>query len=220
MTTRLCLVDCGIGNIRSIENAVHFLGCDSYRGATPDALEHADAFIFPGVGAFGEAMAALRERNLVSALESHVLDKRTPYLGICLGLQLVARSSSENGHHAGLGWIDASVEQIPRSADAPSLHVGWNTLTRNGTTPLFEGINADANFYFDHRYSLLCDPSTVLATTPYTEPLVAAIQSDNIFATQFHPEKSQTNGLRVLRNFLNHVERTVDQPLARCSSNV
>lgn len=221
MTVQFCIIDYGMGNLHSIENAFRFLGCEAVRSHNPDFLERAEAFILPGVGAFGEAMSALRERGIVDVLSRRVLAERAPLLGICLGAQLIAQESSENGRHSGLGWIEGVVELIPTPSGLPLPHVGWNEVVGRRDCCLFDNIAASANFFFDHSYRIRCDDAVVKGVAEYGEPVAAALQSHNILATQFHPEKSQTNGLRLLRNFVNFAARQAQQERRiACSSGV
>lgn len=206
MKTRIVSINYGMGNLMSVHNALAFLGYDTLISADPKVLEQADAYILPGVGAFGQAMSNLRGLGIVELLREHVVEKQKPFLGICLGMQLLAEESEEMGHNEGLGWIRGSVDRIRTHESLRLPHVGWNSLKIHLKHPLFAGIEPDSNFYFDHSYQLRCDESIVSAECNYGTRIVASIQQDNIFATQFHPEKSQVKGLKLLRSFLNYVE--------------
>ena len=199
------IVDYGLGNLRSVEGAVDRVGHQPIVSSNRDQILAAPKLILPGVGAFGDGMAKLRERGLVEALNIAVHERRTPVLGICLGAQLMARESEEFGHHAGLAWLPATVRRI-EPAD-PSLripHVGWNELRQTRDDELFEGVPQDALFYFVHSYHVCPDSSELVAATcDYGGTVAAVFRKDNIFGTQFHPEKSQRHGLRLLENFLN-----------------
>jgi len=129
-----------------------------------------------------------------------------PVFGICLGMQMFAEQSTEGGLHEGLGWVKGKVERIPEAPNVRIPHVGWNDLERDSESIMFKNIDETATFYFDHSFALTCDDSIVAATVTYGSKIVSAIQHENIMATQFHPEKSQNNGLRLLRNFLNFAE--------------
>ena len=203
---KIVIVNYGMGNLKSVANALSFLGYHPIISDNKDAIVRSDALILPGVGAFGEAMKNLRDLGLTDILTDQVLEGRKPFLGICLGMQLIALESDELGHHAGLGWIDGRVAKIKASRNQRLPHVGWNTLEIRNKNPVFSNIDANPNFYFDHTYSLACEEIYVSATCNYDTEIIAAIQWENIFATQFHPEKSQVNGLKLLRNFLNFVE--------------
>ena len=203
---QVAIVDYGSGNLHSVENALARLGCEALTTGDPATLAAADAYILPGVGAFGLAIDNLRARGLDAVLDEQVRERRKPFLGICLGMQLLAKDSTEGGHHDGLGWIEDG--HVVRLEDSPSLkvpHVGWNEMALTRPDPLFANLGG-ATCYFDHSYHLVCGDEWVAARVAYGDSLVAAIQRDHIFAVQFHPEKSQVAGLRLLRNFLNFVE--------------
>jgi imidazole glycerol-phosphate synthase subunit HisH len=162
--------------------------------------------VLPGVGAFGDAMTAIRERGLAAPLSAVATGGEKPMLGICLGMQLFARESSEHGHHQGLGWLDAKVCPIEVDRPLKVPHVGWNDIRFDPEDWLFAGIKAkEANFYFVHSFHMVCDRAqTCVATTDYGAALTAVVRQGNLVATQFHPEKSQDNGLRLLQNWLEH----------------
>jgi glutamine amidotransferase len=195
------IVDYGMGNIGSVVNAFDMLGERCTVSNEPAALRGARGIVLPGVGAFAAAMANIRALGLDEAMTARVIGDRIPFLGICLGLQLIAKDSVEHGFTTGLGWIDGHVTRMEPADGLPVPHVGWNDVECRGTSRLFARVADTAHFYFDHTYSL-DTPDDVVATCRYGGSYVAAIERDNIFAVQFHPEKSQRNGLRVLRNFL------------------
>lgn len=197
------VVDYGLGNLASVAGAVERLGFEPRVSSDPDFLGTCDKLILPGVGAFGDGMRNLRERGLIEPLNAFVIGKGTPVLGICLGSQLMTRSSEEFGRHDGLGWIDGAVTRI--EPDDPGIrvpHVGWNGLEQVRESGLFEGVPGDALFYYVHGYRIQADPACVVGTCEYGGRFVAAFERDNVFGTQFHPEKSQLAGLSLLRNFL------------------
>lgn len=200
------IVDYGMGNLQSVLNAFKFLNCNAVISDKTEDVERADAVILPGVGAFGEAMRNLKKIKMIDALNVHVMEKKKPFLGICLGMQLIALDSEENGNHTGLGWIPGHVKMIkvPQRLRLP--HIGWNDISITKESPLFKRIINDSNFYFVHSFQVECDDRYIMATCTYGAEVTAAIQAGNIFATQFHPEKSQENGLRVLRGFAGYVE--------------
>ncbi|MGE0254648.1 MAG: imidazole glycerol phosphate synthase subunit HisH [Alphaproteobacteria bacterium] len=200
---RFTVVDYGMGNLASVVNALRFLGYGADVTDEPGVIARAEAIILPGVGAFAVAMENLTVRQLVAPLGDAVMARGVPFLGICLGMQLTARSSEENGHHAGLGWIDGRVEAIEPVAGMRVPHVGWRTLSA-GPDALYADIGEGGAFYFDHSFHLVCDASLVTATCDAAQPFVASLRAGNLFATQFHPEKSQRAGLRLLRNFARH----------------
>jgi imidazole glycerol-phosphate synthase subunit HisH len=195
-----------MGNIGSVCNALDYLGANYEVSFNRNDLPKADAIILPGVGAFGAAMENLYRRDLVDELTKQVLIKKKLYFGICLGMQLIAYDSVEMGYSKGFGWIHAHVQKMVPSLGLMTPHVGWNNVICTNPSPLFKQIDEGSHFYFDHSYHIQCAPDLVTGICEYGGRWVAALQKDNIFATQFHPEKSQRNGLKLLRNFLNLVE--------------
>jgi glutamine amidotransferase len=202
----VAVVDYGMCNLDSVRRAFEELGANAFVTDDPVGLERADRIVLPGVGAFPDAIRHLRARGLDDALTKQVLDGGAPFLGICLGMQLLATSGHEGETTEGLGWLDADVVRFAPAAgdrDQRVPHIGWNEVEPADDSPLFAGIPPRADFYFVHSFHVRCrDASDVLATTPYCGGFVSAIARGNVFATQFHPEKSQHHGLRLLRNFL------------------
>ena len=201
----IAVVDSGMGNLRSIAKALEEVGGAVRVTRDVGEISRAERIVLPGVGAFGDGMKSLQRDGLNALLTEQVLGKKKPFLGICLGMQLLAKSSEEFGHHEGLGWINAQVRQFqfPSSKDLKVPHVGWNTVTFSADHPMRRGIEDQADFYFVHSYYVLpADPSLVLGTCDYGRAFAACIVQGNIVATQFHPEKSQRDGLTMLRNFL------------------
>jgi glutamine amidotransferase len=208
----VAIVDYGMCNLDSVRRAFEEIGARAF--VTDDAvgLERADRIVLPGVGAFPDAMANLRARGLDDALAKQVLEGGAPFLGVCLGMQLLAGIGHEGQTIDGLGWLDAEVTRLRPAPDGDRVervpHIGWNEVDVAATADreaaaLFAGIPARADFYFVHSFHVACrDARDVLATTPYCGGFVSAIARGNVFATQFHPEKSQQHGLRLLRNFL------------------
>lgn len=198
------IVDYGLGNLRSVAGAVERLDHQPIVSSDAAELEQADKLILPGVGAFGDGMRNLRQRGLVDVLDRLVVEKHRPILGICLGAQLMARRSEEFGEHEGLGWIEASVRRIA----APDLalrvpHVGWNELHQTGESVLFDGVSDRALFYFVHSFYIAeAQPEVVKGECVYGLRMTAVFEQGNVYGTQFHPEKSQLDGLTLLRNFL------------------
>jgi imidazole glycerol-phosphate synthase subunit HisH len=206
MSHDICILDYGMGNLQSVANAVGRLGYNPIVTFRRADIEKTAALIIPGVGAFGEAMKRLNNLRLIETLNDRVTKDGVPVFGICLGMQMFAEQSSEGGHHEGLGWVQGKVERIPDAPDVRIPHVGWNDLERRPGSVMFNNIDDAATFYFDHSFALTCDEKIVTATATYGHKIVSAIHHDNIMASQFHPEKSQNNGLRMLRNFLNFAE--------------
>jgi len=198
------IIDYGMGNLLSVFHAVEACGFDPKICRQPEELDEAERLILPGVGAFRDCLRNLTQTGFAQALDETVRRQGKPILGICLGMQAMARRSFEGGEFQGLGWFEADVVRIT-PAD-PSLrvpHIGWNQTPYRSDSPLFAGLPAAPDFYFVHSYHLKCDqPDDVVATCDYGGPVTAAVARANIFATQFHPEKSQEHGLRVLGNFL------------------
>jgi glutamine amidotransferase len=207
MARSIVIIDYGMGNLASVANALRFLGYAPAASSDARRVSEADAIILPGVGAFALAMENLERLGLPGVLREQVLERRKPFLGICLGMQLLAESSTEMGLHRGLGFLRGRVEELRPAGRLPVPHVGWNDVRPVAPSALLDNLPQPTNFYFDHSYHLTCDDAgDVAAVCSYGGDVVAAIQRDNVFATQFHPEKSQTMGLRLLRNFLNFVE--------------
>jgi imidazole glycerol-phosphate synthase subunit HisH len=194
----IALVDYGAGNLRSVQNALDALGTQSAIASTPDGLRRADAIIFPGVGAAAPAMAALRAGGLDRALRDAISGGR-PFLGICLGLQLLFDSSAEDGAGC-LGILRGTVDRLATREKLP--HIGWNTLERVADHPVLAGMEGEA-MYFVHSYvGVPQDRQLVAAETTYGTPFVSAIAVDRLIAVQFHPERSGSAGLRLLANFV------------------
>ena len=199
----LALIDIQSGNLRSVENALRAAGCDDLIvTADPDVVRRADRIVLPGVGAFGRCAANLRDVDgLEAALREAVLARGTPFLGICVGMQLMADAGEEMGTHAGLGWIAGRVRRLmPADPAAKVPHMGWNDVRPTAPHPLVEPGEA----YFLHSYAFEGpgDGADVLATTGHAGTVTAAIGRDNLVGVQFHPEKSQRYGLALLRRFL------------------
>jgi glutamine amidotransferase len=208
MSARVAIIDYGMGNIGSVQSALARLGAPSFVSNRHEDLARADGFILPGVGAFGAAMANLEQHGLPAFLREQVVEGGKPFLGICLGMQLLAEDSTEMGFHRGLGWIPGHVVELPH-AGLRVPHVGWSPLRMTGASRMFSHLDEHAHFFFDHSFHFVCDPVYVAAWCDYGQPVVAAVQRDHIFATQFHPEKSQRSGLKLLRNFLRRVDEKV-----------
>lgn len=198
----IAVIDYGAGNINSVVNAFTVLGAHVFIASSPQQLSGADRIVMPGVGAFGRGIAHLKEGGWIPPLEREVLDKKKPFIGICLGMQLLAGRSFELGEHEGLNWIKGSVERLgEHGLRIP--HIGWNDVRFKSAQDLFDSFEGPKDFYFVHSYVFKPeDPDIVIATCNYGEEFTAAIQKDNIFAVQFHPEKSHKFGLKVLENFL------------------
>lgn len=198
----VAIIDYGAGNIKSVENAVRYLGQEAVLTRDPAVILSADHVILPGVGAFGDAMVRLRKYGLDNVLRE-VVKKEIPLLGICLGLQLLFESSEESPGAQGLGILPGKVLRIPDGEGRKVPQIGWNDLTYPNEGRLFNGIEEGAYVYFVHSYYLRAgDPNIVTARTQYGVWIDAAVESGNVFATQFHPEKSEAVGMKILGNFL------------------
>lgn len=199
----IALVDYGLGNIQAFANIYRHLGIEAAPARTADDLRTASRIILPGVGAFDWAMTRLQESGLREALDEEVLGAKKPVLGICVGMQMMARSSEE-GKLPGLGWIDATVVKfdthlLENKTHLP--HMGWNDASPVRTDTLFSGLDAP-RYYFLHSYFMKADrEENVLATSNYGVTFTSAVQAGNVYGTQFHPEKSHQWGVRLLKNF-------------------
>ena len=206
---KIVIVDYGVGNTSSVYNAVKRLRYSSVKiSSSPDIITNADYLILPGVGAFEACIKNLYLFNLVGPLNHAVIEKKIPILGICVGMQLLADYSLENGHHQGLGWIPGHVARLDLDKSYTVPHVGWNDISFKSSDLISNLISkklpANPHFYFDHSYHFNCDDKYVSSYTQYDKKIVASVSSENIFGVQFHPEKSHTNGLKLFRTFLEH----------------
>lgn len=202
MLKKILIIDYGVGNFQSVANALRFLGYEYSVSDKPLDISKAQILILPGVGAFSEAMKNLQKRNLINILRDEVINKKKPILGICLGMQVLASDSEEFGLHKGLGLIEGHVVRFNDKKGFPLPHVGWNNIMIKKKEPLFERIHGEPNYYFDHSFHFTCDEKYVAAVCDYGTTFVAAVQKDNVFGTQFHPEKSQSAGLKLFRGFI------------------
>ncbi len=203
----VAIIDYGMGNLASVAGAVAKVGHTPLVTHEESEIARADRIIIPGVGAFADAMSQLRARGLVAPLNDAALAKEIPLLGICLGAQLLCVKGEEFGVSEGLGWLPATVERLRPTDSALRIpHVGWNDLIKTRDSVLFQDLTDDPLFYYVHSYCLVCDDrDVVIGECDYGGRFAAALQLGNIYATQFHPEKSQRDGLALLRNF---IERT------------
>jgi glutamine amidotransferase len=197
------VIDYGMGNLFSVHHALEMVGATVRICRRPSELDGVERIVLPGVGAFRDCIANLERKGFVDALERAVFEKGKPLFGICLGMQVLARKSFEGGEHKGLGWFEADVVRL--GPGDPSLRVpqiGWNDVEYRSDSPLFNGEPSRPDFYFVHSYYMKCDDQNdVDAVCDYGGPVTAAVRKNNVFATQFHPEKSQDYGLKILGNF-------------------
>ncbi|MFN3491806.1 MAG: imidazole glycerol phosphate synthase subunit HisH [Anaerolineales bacterium] len=200
----IVIVDYGVGNLGSIKNMFKKIGYKAEPSSDPEVLRQAEKLILPGVGAFDAGMSKLRERGLIDLLNELVLEKKTPVLGHCLGMQLMTKKSAE-GTETGLGWVEAecirfTFEQHQSHLKIP--HMGWNEINVQRQHPIVSGLETDARFYFVHTYHVVCkNEADVVAYTDYGYNFASIIQKENIIGAQFHPEKSHKFGMQFLKNF-------------------
>ena len=198
----IAMIDYDAGNIKSVEKALQKLGADVVITNDAEEILRADKVILPGVGAFGDAMANLKKFGLDKVIYE-VVENGTPFLGICLGLQLLFERSDETPGVAGLGILKGEILRIPDKDDLKIPHMGWNSLHLQNQGRLFQGLSEQSYVYFVHSYYLKAeDEQIVKATTDYSVNIHASVEKDNVFACQFHPEKSSDVGLKILKNFV------------------
>ncbi len=196
------IIDYGMGNIHSVKKALNYLGFDNvFVTDKVDKILQADKIILPGVGAFKDAIETIRHKHLDEVIHK-VIEQKKAFLGICLGMQLLFNKSYENGEYKGLGILEGNIVKLPETEKVPQ--IGWNSLDIIKKEPLFNNLSENPYVYFVHSYYLETDAPIVSATTFYGKDIQVAVQKDNIFATQFHPEKSGNIGLQILKNFCNY----------------
>ncbi len=197
----IAIIDYGMGNLASVKNAFLKLGYEAYTTSRPDEILAAEKVVLPGVGAFADAIQNLRDLGIDSAIHE-VVDRETPLLGICLGMQLLFSESDENGIYQGLDIIKGRVEKFDLPSGLKVPHMGWNQIKINPDSNLLSQIPAESYFYFVHSYYVVPeDEAVVAARTDYGINFVSAVEKGRLFATQFHPEKSSERGLKILKNF-------------------
>ena len=198
----LAIIDYGAGNLRSVQKACELMGADAQITSDAEKILSADRVILPGVGAFGDCMSSIRRHNLEECIHT-VIENGTPFLGICLGLQLLFEKSEETPNVSGLGVFGGEIVKIPDNPDLKIPHMGWNSLSFPKASPLFDGIDENSFVYFVHSYYMQpTDKSIISATCDYSGTLPVALSQGNVHATQFHPEKSGEVGLKMLKNFI------------------
>lgn len=199
----ISIIDYGAGNLHSVKNALDFLGAKSIITKDAEVIKSSDKLILPGVGAFADALKSLRERGLEDVIKECIEEKK-PFLGICLGMQLLFSESEESPNVKGLDIFKGKIVKIPKGDGLKIPHMGWNNLNIIADSKILKDIGDEPYVYFVHSYYLEAeDSSTVSAYTEYGRRLDIAIEKDNVFATQFHPEKSGKTGLKILNNFIN-----------------
>ena len=198
----IAIIDYDAGNIKSVEKAFQYIGEDTVVSRDKDVILSADKVVLPGVGSFGDAMEKLRDYDLIDTINK-VVENNTPFLGICLGLQLLFESSDETPGVEGLGILKGKILRIPDKPGFKIPHIGWNSLELTNNGRLFKGIEEQSYVYFVHSYYLKAGrEEDVTATTEYSALIHASVEHDNVFACQFHPEKSSEIGLKILKNFV------------------
>lgn len=195
------ILNVGLGNIQSVYNAIYENGYDPVLVDSPEQLEELTHFVLPGVGNFSAVMSLLDQLGFIEPIKAYI-DSGKPTLGICLGMQLLAAIGTEGGQSTGLGFIPAKVESLDKSLGFRIPHVGWNEVSFAQQHPIFEDIKDHRDFYFVHSFHMTCsEPQHVLATTDYCQGFVSVVGAKNVVGVQFHPEKSQKNGMQLLENF-------------------
>lgn len=212
---KVCLVDYGSGNVRSVFNMIESMGVNVSVSNSAADFDKASHLILPGVGTFGAAMDKLRSMNIIEALTNSVINQKKPFLGICVGLQILADHGYEHGEHQGLGWIPGEVKKMD-VGDLMLPHVGWNNIEVINRSDLIGDLNDEVDFYFTHSYSFFADnQSNVSAVFEYGDKFTAVVNKENIFGVQFHPEKSQKAGNIILNNFFAyHEEKKINPSIA------
>lgn len=200
--SKICLIDLGSGNVGSVKNILKYLNVDFCVTNTESDIKKSSHLILPGVGSFGSLMKKINDSKFDKIFEEEVIMKKKNYLGICVGMQILAKYGHEFGKFKGVGAIDGEVRKID-SKDFPLPHIGWNNIEIKKDSLLFSDINNNADFYFVNSYALKCNhENDILSTTNYNEKFVSSIQKENIFGVQFHPEKSQQDGIKLIKNFV------------------
>lgn len=197
----LAIIDYQMGNLRSVQKAFEKVGHQATITSDPEVVRRADKVVLPGVGAFEDCVAELRKRNLVEPIRE-TIERGKPFLGICLGLQILFDVGYEGGRHEGLGVLPGEVVRFDVPGEYKVPHMGWNAAQVRRRPPILKGLSQEPNFYFVHSYYVVPKDANVVATeTDYAGPFCSMAWRDNLFATQFHPEKSQAEGLQLLKNF-------------------
>lgn len=194
----IAVIDYAMGNLRSVQKAFEYLGYKAVITQQPSEIQKADKVVLPGVGAFRDAMQTIKQKGIDKVLYD-VVEQKKPLLGICLGMQMFFEKSYEYGEHKGLAILQGEIVKLPEGVKIP--HMGWNSLNIKKKNPLFEGLSQEPYVYFVHSYHLNTEADIVSATTYYGKEIQVAAQKENVFALQFHPEKSGDVGLNILQNF-------------------
>ena len=199
---KICVLDYGSGNVKSVYNMFSLMGAHVTVSNRPEDIRYATHIVLPGVGAFGASMKKIKERVPLDLLEKEVFVEKKPFLGICVGMQVLAQEGFEFGWHEGLGWIPGIVRKLNTNG-LPSTHIGWNNLLIKRKSGILKGHSTGQDFYFAHSFAFEAEnDENVIAETGYGEMFNSIVQCENIFGVQFHPEKSQRAGKLLLQNFL------------------
>jgi len=198
---KVCLLDYGSGNVKSVYNLVSYLGYDVNISNEESDIKSASHIILPGVGSYGSAMEKIKLQIPVDILEKEVINRKKPILGICVGMQVFSDKGKEYGDHNGLGWVPGTVDKLDVN-EVPLPHIGWNNVILKKESPLFNGLDDINDFYFVHSYVFSTQKDNVLTETKYENHFCSSLQKENIYGVQFHPEKSQRAGQRLIHNFL------------------
>jgi glutamine amidotransferase len=205
MNAKIVIIDYGMGNLRNVQKGFEKIGFEATLTRNKKEIGKASAIVLPGVGAFKDCMENLEKYELVEPLLQSI-EKGKPYLGICLGLQILFSESEEFGSHKGLNLIRGNVVKFKPDPEHKVPHMGWNTIEKEKEVPMLQGLGSGDFFYFVHSYYVVPEEAQWISTfTTYGKPFVSSIWKENLFATQFHPEKSQQKGLRILENFVKSI---------------
>lgn len=201
---QIVIIDYNMGNLRSVQKAFEKVGSEAIITNDINLIKNATKIVLPGVGSFKDGMKHLKELNLIDVLNDEILNKKKPFLGICLGMQLISKVSYENGETLGLGWINAEIKKFTFNDDIKLKvpHVGWNNISFKNENKLLENINNNSDFYFVHSYHFVTNENVISSVSDYGFDFVSSVNKDNIYAFQFHPEKSQSVGLDLIENFV------------------
>ncbi len=206
LDSSIVIIDYNMGNLRSVQKAFEKLGENAVISKDCDVIRNASKVVLPGVGAFRDGMRNLEALGLIEVLNQVVIQEKKTFLGICLGMQLISRKSCEHGETDGLSWVDAEVVEFDFASQEKKLkvpHTGWNNISYKKQDVLFQNVLENSDLYFVHSYYFQTNENIVTSTTNYGGEFVSSVTKENIYAVQFHPEKSQSVGLRVLKNFIN-----------------
>lgn len=199
--TRVCILDYGSGNVKSVYNVVSYLKYDVVISNNPGDIKRATHIILPGVGSFGSAMEKIKALIPLDVLEKEVFNHQKPFLGICVGMQILSEKGFEHGKHQGLGWIKGNVVKL-KAGSLPLPHIGWNAINIKRESPIFKQFADIRDFYFVHSYAFdVSDNTLIISETDYGQSFCSTVQFKNIYGVQFHPEKSQKAGQLLLKNF-------------------